>query len=118
MLKLKLLPSLLGVFLAIAIPVYLAFYFIFLDLFVDLWWYESLKFAGFFWLKMLYKFFIFAGVTLVFFSIIFMHFWIASRYLGLNPPDDIVDNVAKRLRFQRFANNFMSGSIIVTHQFH
>lgn len=111
--KLKFLPSFLGVLLVIAIPVYFAFHFIFLDLFVDLWWYESLKLEGFFWLKLLYKFFIFAGVTLVFFSIFFLHFWIASRYLGLNPPDEVINNVAKRLRFQRVADIFMSGSIIV-----
>jgi hypothetical protein len=50
-------------------------------------------------------------VTLFFFVIFFLHFWIASRYLGLNPPDDIIDNVAKRLRFQRIADIFMQWSV-------
>jgi hypothetical protein len=50
-------------------------------------------------------------VTLFFFVIFFLHFWIASRYLGLNPPDDIIDNIAKRLRFQRIADIFMQWSV-------
>ncbi|MFZ2170213.1 MAG: UPF0182 family protein, partial [Methylococcaceae bacterium] len=39
--------------------------------------------------------------------------WIASRYLGLNPPDEVLNNLDKRRRFQRFADFFMSGSVRV-----
>jgi len=108
--NLKLLPALIGVTLGIAVVLYVAFYFIFLDLFVDLWWYESLKLEAYFWLRLLYKFFLSGGVTLAFFAIFFFHFWIASRYLGLNPPDEILSNLDKRRRFQRFADTFLSGS--------
>ncbi|MGR9037429.1 MAG: UPF0182 family protein, partial [Gammaproteobacteria bacterium] len=48
-----------------------------------------------------------------FFTIFFFHFWIASRYLGLNPPDEILTDIDKRRRFQRFADVFMSGSVRV-----
>ncbi|MGZ8919082.1 MAG: UPF0182 family protein, partial [Methylobacter sp.] len=48
---------------------------------------------------------------LAFFAIFFFHFWIASRYLGLNPPDEVLNNLDKRRRFQRFADVFMSGSV-------
>ncbi|MDO9049481.1 MAG: UPF0182 family protein [Methylobacter sp.] len=111
--NLKLLPALIGATLVIAIILYVAFYFIFLDLFVDLWWYESLKLEAYFWLRLLYKFFLSGGVTLAFFAIFFFHFWIASRYLGLNPPDEILGNLDKRRRFQRFADTFMNGSAAV-----
>ncbi len=111
--NLKFLPALIGATLVIAIILYVAFYFIFLDLFVDLWWYQSLKLEAYFWLRLLYKFFLSGGVTLAFFAIIFFHFWIASRYLGLNPPDEILDNLDKRRRFQSFADVFMSGSVKV-----
>ena len=109
--NLKLLPALIGATLVIAVILYVAFYFIFLDLFVDLWWFQSLKLEAYFWLKLLYKFFLSGGVTLVFFVIFFFHFWIASRYLGLNPPDEVIDNLAKRRRFERFADIFMNGSV-------
>jgi uncharacterized membrane protein (UPF0182 family) len=111
--NLKFLPAIIGATLVIAIILYVAFHFIFLDLFVDMWWFQSLKLEPYFWLRLLYKFFISGGVTLVFFAIFFFHFWIASRYLGLNPPDEILDNLDKRRRFQRFADIFMNGSVKV-----
>lgn len=100
----------LGGFAALSIILYIAFYFIFIDFFVDLWWFRSLELEGYFWLKLLYRFFFSCGVTLLFFSIFFFHFWIASRYLGLNPPDDVLFNPDKRRKFQAFADVFMDGS--------
>ena len=111
--NMKFLPALIGAALFVAIIVYVAFYFIFLDLFVDLWWFQSLKQEPYFWLRLLYRFFLSGGVTLFFFLIFFFHFWIASRYLGLNPPDEILNDLDKRRRFQRFADVFMSGSVRV-----
>jgi len=109
--KLKLLPGLIGATLVIAIIVYVAFHFIFLELFVDLWWFQSLKLEAYFWLKLLYKFFLSGAVTLFFFTIFFLHFWIASRFLGLNPPDEVLKDNVKRRKFQGFADTFMSGSV-------
>ena len=109
----KFLPALIGAVFIIAIILYVAFYFIFVDLFVDLWWFQSLKLEFYFWLKLLYKFFLSGAVTLVFFVLFFFHFWIASRYLGLNPPDDILNNQVKRRRFQNLVDVFMKNSIKV-----
>ena len=109
--NLKFLPALFGAMLVIAILLYVTLHFIFLDLIVDWWWYQSLKLETYFWLRLLYKFFLSGGVTLAFFSIFFFHFWIASRYLGLNPPDEVLNNIDKRRRFQRFADVFMNGSV-------
>jgi uncharacterized membrane protein (UPF0182 family) len=108
--KLKFLPAIIGATVVIAIIIFITFHYIFLDLFVDLWWYQSLKLESYFWLRLLYKFFISGGVTLAFFSIFFFHFWIASRYLGLNPPNEILDDLDKRKRYQRFADVYMNGS--------
>ncbi|MGZ8192552.1 MAG: UPF0182 family protein, partial [Methylobacter sp.] len=107
----KILPALIGSTLVIGIILYVAFYFIFLHLFVDLWWFQSLKLEAYFWLRLLYKFFLFGGVTLAFFTIFFLHFWIASRYLGFNPPDEVLGSLDKNRRFQRLADQFMSGSV-------
>jgi uncharacterized membrane protein (UPF0182 family) len=62
---------------------YVAFYFIFLELIVDLWWFRSLEFERYFWLRLLYRYFISGGVTLVFFLVFFLNFWVASNFLGL-----------------------------------
>jgi uncharacterized membrane protein (UPF0182 family) len=108
--NLKLLPALIAATLVIAVIAFTAFHFIFLDLFVDLWWYQSLKLEFYFWLRLLYKFFFSGIVTLAFFAIFFFHFWIASRYLGLNPREDIVNSFEKNRRFQQFADLFMYSS--------
>lgn len=107
----KFLPALIGMTIFAAIFVYVAFYFVFLDLFVDYWWFQDLKFEGYFWLRLLYRFILSGGVTLFFFAIFFLHFWIATRYLGLNPPDEVLSNPLKRQRFQLFSDLFMSGSL-------
>ncbi len=106
----KLLPKLVGATIVSAVVLYVAFYFIFLDLLVDLWWFRSLEMESYFWLRLLYRFILSFVVTVVFFGIFYFHFWIASRYLGLNPPDEVLLDADKRQRFQRFANAFMDGS--------
>ncbi len=106
----KLLPALVSATIVGAIVLYVAFYFVFLDFFVDLWWFRSLEFEGYFWLRLLYRFIFSGAVTLFFFAIFQFHFWIASRYLGLNPPDEVLLDDNQRRRFQRFAEVFMTGS--------
>ncbi|MBE0469427.1 MAG: UPF0182 family protein [Methyloprofundus sp.] len=107
----KLLPAFLTGLSVLAVIIYILFYFVFLDFFVDLWWFRSLNFEGYFWLRLLYRFIFSGGVTLIFFSIFFFHFWIASRYLGLSPPDEVLVSADKRRRFQSFADTFMYGSV-------
>ncbi len=108
--NLKFLPALIGL-AVFSVITYILFYFIFVDFFVDLWWFRSLEFEGYFWLRLLYRFIFSGGVTLIFFSIFFFHFWISSRYLGLNPPDEVLVSADKRQRFQTFADLFMYGSV-------
>lgn len=105
----KLLPTLTGIVLG-AIVLYVAFYFVFLDFFVDLWWFRALEFEAYFWLRLLYRFIFSGAVTLFFFAVFQFHFWIASRYLGLNPPDEVLLDDKKRRRFQGFADVFIYGS--------
>lgn len=89
------------------VVLYVAFYFVFLDLFVDLWWFRSLDYEGYFWLRLLYRFFIGGGVTLAFFSIFFFHFWISSTYLGMNREMGQLPGSQKLLQL------FQSGSLRV-----
>ncbi len=106
----KMLPAILGVTALLAVGLYVAFYFVFLDFFVDLWWFRSLEFESYFWLRWLYRFIFSVVVTVFFFTIFLFHFFIASRYLGLNPPDEVVSDSKKMQSFQRFADVFMNGS--------
>ena len=108
--NLNLIPAVVIATLAISFVLFVAFHFIFLDLFVDLWWFQSIKLEPYFWLRLLYKFFLSGAVTLFFFTIFFFHFWIASRYLGLNPQEEVISNFDKNVKFQRFSEKFLYGS--------
>jgi uncharacterized membrane protein (UPF0182 family) len=68
--------------IAILAIAYVILNFIFINFFVDLYWYGALGYSGLFFLKLFYKYLVFIGVTLFFFLVIFLNFWIASRYLG------------------------------------
>ena len=106
----KSLPVVVGAAFICALIIYALFYFVFIDLLVDLWWFRSLELEGYYWLRLLYRFILSGGITIVFFAIFYFHFWIASSYLGLNPPDDILLDADRRERFQSFSKVFMEGS--------
>lgn len=107
----KHLITIVGATLGVLVVVYVAFYFVFLDLIVDYWWFQALQYEGYFWLRLLYRFFLSGTVTAIFFSIFFLHFWLAARYLGFNPNQEMLQDPSKRKRFERLADLFMSLSI-------
>ncbi|QSA96722.1 UPF0182 family protein [Methylococcus sp. EFPC2] len=54
------------------------------DFLVDLWWFSSLEYGGYFWLRLLYRYILSGGVTVFFFLIFFLNFQVASRFLGVD----------------------------------
>lgn len=90
---------------------YLVLNFMFLDFFVDQWWFDSLGYKSYFYLRIIYRYITFIGVTAIFFFIFFFNFLIASRYLGnaLSDTDEDSDDTNKR----RIFNMFKSGSMKV-----
>jgi uncharacterized membrane protein (UPF0182 family) len=54
------------------------------DFLVDLWWFYSLEYGSYFWLRLLYRYILSGGVTLFFFLIFFLNFQAASRFLGVD----------------------------------
>lgn len=48
---------------------------------VDIWWFDSLGYQFYYWQRLLYRYLVFACVSLFFFMIFFLNFWIASRSL-------------------------------------
>ncbi len=53
--------------------------------FVDYWWFGSLGYENYFWERKLYQYAVLVSVSLLFFLIFFLNFWVASRYLGTTP---------------------------------
>jgi uncharacterized protein len=111
--NLNIIPAVTIATIVISIVGFVAFHFLFLNLFVDLWWFQSIKLEHYFWLRLLYKFFLSGAVTLFFFTIFFFHFWVASRYLGLNPQDEVLSNFDQNVKFQKFSDKFLYGSVKV-----
>lgn len=89
------------------------FYFFFLDLIVDFWWFTSLDFQGYFWLRLLYKYFILGGVTLLFFFIFFFHFWIAAKYLGVNEAEYTLATDQSSIKLKNLMSRFQTGALEV-----
>jgi len=93
--------------------VYAGFKFLFLNFFVDWWWFESSGYEGYFWMRLLYRHIIFASVTLIFFLIFFLNFWIASRYLGNTAEDNGTDTSESPKKYKALLRMFQSGSLKV-----
>lgn len=79
---------------------------VFLDFVVETMWYQSMGYLRLMFLKLGYKYLVFAGVTVLFFLLFFLNFWIASRYLG-------VTMFHKEDRVRKIIKGFRSGSLKV-----
>jgi hypothetical protein len=99
--------------LFILLVLYVVFSFLFLDFIVDYLWYKSLGYQAYFALRLVYRYAVFAAVTLLFFMVFFLNFWVASRYLGTGEePEPKVDAKARQ-RYHEVAKLFRSGSLKV-----
>ena len=77
---------------------------------VDIWWFESLGYQFYYWQRLLYRYLVFAGVSLLFFMIFFLNFWIASRSLRRVPKGEANSSPKG---YRSIIKAFQSGSIIV-----
>lgn len=92
---LKNLTTIIAATLGTLLVVYVAFYFVFLDLIVDYWWFQELRYESYFWLRLLYRFLLSGAVTLFFFAIFYLHFWLAARNMGFNPNQAVLQDEGK-----------------------
>lgn len=74
------------------------------DVLVDALWYHSLGYFKFLLFKTGYKYFVLIGAVLFFFAILFLNFWVASRYLG-------VTSFHKESKVKQLIRGFRSGSL-------
>ena len=77
---------------------------------VDIWWFDSLGYQFYYWQRKLYRYLVFAGVSLFFFMIFFLNFWIASRSLRRTPKGGANSSPKG---YRSIIKAFQSGSIIV-----
>ncbi len=80
---------------------------------VDIWWFESLGYAFYYWQRLLYRYLVFAAVTVLFFLIFFLNFWVASRYLGTTTPPSVKNRSPALKAYQDLFKMFRAGSIWV-----
>ena len=80
---------------------------------VDIWWFESLGYAFYYWQRLLYRYVVFASVTLLFFLIFFLNFWVASRYLGATMPPAQKKQATALKAYQDLLKMFRVGSFWV-----
>ncbi|MCC5847903.1 MAG: UPF0182 family protein [Verrucomicrobia bacterium] len=89
---------------------FVAINFLFLEFFVDVYWYRSLGYLRLLLLKTTYKYMILIGVTAFFFLVMFLNFWVASRYLGVNMRNQ---GAEPESRTGRVIRSFRHGSMKV-----
>ncbi len=80
---------------------------------VDIWWFESLGYAFYYWQRLLYRYLVFASVTVLFFLIFFLNFWVASRYLGAATPSPVASRSPAPKAYQDLLKMFRAGSLWV-----
>ncbi len=90
---------------------YVLFAVLYTDFVVEMWWHRSLGFENFFWLRLGYRYLVFAAFTLLFFFIFFLNFWIGSRYLGTVAPPPETEQTTSRSR--ELVRHFRTGSMRV-----
>ena len=81
---------------------------------VDLWWFNSLEYGVYFWLRLLYRYILSGGVTIFFFLIFFFNFLAASRFLGVD--QDAFSELARTesgRQSQNLLRLFQTGSLKV-----
>ena len=110
----KSLLTIIAVFLGVLAAVAIALGIMLTDFLVDFWWFNSLEYGSYFWLRVLYRYIFSGGVTIFFFLIFFMNFWAASRYLGVdrNAFAALGHNGAEN-HYRNVLQMFQSGSIRV-----
>ncbi|MFP3867491.1 MAG: UPF0182 family protein [Desulfobacteraceae bacterium] len=86
---------------------------VFTDFIVDLWWFQSLGYGQYFWLRFMYRYLIFGTFTLLFFLVFFLNFWVASRLLGASTPVELKTSPRELLNYKELAKYFRSGSLKV-----
>ncbi len=86
--------------------------FFFSDFLVDIWWFNSVGYEAYFWQRTLYRYAVLGSVSLIFFLIFFLNFWVASRFLGATLPGKTATEASLR-SYRHLLRGFRTGSMWV-----
>jgi len=90
---------------------YVLFGLVFTEFLVDDWWFQSLGYGFYFWQRLLYRYLVLAGFTLLFFLVMFLNFWVATRFLGQAPLGEATTTSRLRLGYRRLLEYFRQRSL-------
>ena len=71
----------------------------FVDFVIDFWWFRSLELGGYYLWRMMYRYLVFFLFTALFFSVFYVNFWVASRFVGF------VDSSAEKKDLIRYLHH-------------
>jgi len=75
---------------------------------IDIWWFHSLGYEFYYWQRKLYRYVVFAAVSLLFFLVFFLNFWMAARFLkGSSQPAD-----ERPKTYRKIYRAFQTGSLL------
>jgi uncharacterized membrane protein (UPF0182 family) len=90
----------------------IALSFFFSHFLVDIWWFDSVGYEAYFWQRALYSYAVLGSVSIFFFLIFFLNFWVASRFLGATLPAR-TPTAASLKSYRRLLQGFRTGSMWV-----
>jgi len=91
--------------------VIIALSFFFSHFLVDIWWFDSIGYEAYYWQRTLYRYAVLASVSIIFFLIFFLNFWVASRFLGATVPGKTT--TASLKSYRHLLRGFRTGSMWV-----
>ena len=94
------------------VGIVIALSFFFSHFLVDIWWFDSVGYEAYFWQRALYRYAVLGSVSIFFFLIFFLNFWVASRFLGATLPAK-TPTAASLKSYRRLLRGFRTGSMWV-----
>ena len=94
------------------VAIIIALSFFFSHFLVDIWWFDSVGYEAYFWQRALYRYAVLGSVSIFFFLIFFLNFWVASRFLGATLPAR-TPTAASIKSYRRLLQGFRTGSMWV-----
>jgi uncharacterized protein len=92
------------------VGIIIALSFFFSHFLVDIWWFDSVGYEAYFWQRTLYRYAVLGSVSIFFFLIFFLNFWVASRFVGATLPAG-TPTAASSKAYRRLLRGFRTGSM-------